>query len=189
MKKNLPIIVAILLPIIVVVGVLLTLYLPSRSINPEYNILYVVNNDRSNGYYSNEFRYLISGGKLVKEDIPQVNNNNVNKNIDITTRIKPDVEQPRLYVFDVKTEETKEVSYNEALMLDIIKVGNISPEGYSVSYTRDYNNSVIFELFGGYSGDYGWRFTDGKVSIFKESTLSRSDSRYYYNAEVLGWVK
>jgi len=186
MKKNLPIIVAILLPIIVVGGVLLALYIPSRDIKPEYNILYVVNNvdNYARVNYSNEFRYVISGGELIKEDLPQVNKN---LTIEIPTRIKPDIDQPKLYVFDVKTEETKEVSYDEALMLDIIKAGNISPEGYSVSYTRDYNNSGVFELFGGYSREYGWRFTDGKVSIFKKSVLP--DSRYYYNAEVLGWVK
>ena len=184
MKRNLPIIVAILLPIIVVGGVLLTLYLPSRDINPEYNILYVVNNS-ANGYYSNECGYLISEGELMREDVPQASSNNIPR--EITTRIKPDVDQPKLYVFDVKTEETKELSYNEALELDIIKAGSISPEGYSVSYTRDYNNSGIFELFGGYSREYGWRFTDGKVSIFKKSVMP--DPRYYYNAEVLGWIK
>jgi len=187
MKKNLPIIVAILLPIIVVGGVLLALYIPSRDIKPEYNILYVVNNvdNYARVNYSNEFRYVISGGELIKEDLPQVYKN---LPTEITTRIKPDANQPKLYVFNVKTGETTEVSYEDALKLEIVKAGNISPEGYSVSYTRDYNNSGIFELFGGYSREYRWRFTDGKISIFKEITPPNYNYSYY-NAEVLGWVE
>ena len=178
-KRNLPIIVAILLPLIVVGAVALSLYLPTKNINPEYTVVFVINN-QSRGYYEDSFRYVVSDNRVKKVEIPLFEKDKSR------IRVLSEDQKPKLYTYNFENKELKEILPDEIGTLGITKSGNISPEGYTVEYSYNRSNTGVFEIFGGYSRDYGWKITENNTSIFeKMSVLGNS----YRNVEVLGWTK
>ena len=64
MKKNIPLIFAISIPVLMVIGIALSIYLPTLFVKPEYDFLYSIGGDYS---YRNE--YAVENGKLVKKPV------------------------------------------------------------------------------------------------------------------------
>lgn len=177
MKKNLPLIVALILPLLVVGIVLISVSVPAQDLDIEHKVIFAVNNEPY-GNYQDEYVYIVSDGKVVQFNIAEFNEN--------ARRVRLPQEEPRLYIYDFETRELAELSFEEAGQFEIVKTGNISPEGYYLSYSYAGGSAGIFDLFVGYSGDYGWKIEKGNVSVFRELP---DISGIYWNAEILGWVR
>jgi hypothetical protein len=182
-KKHLPLIVAIALPIIFIGILAVAILLPSMKINPQHDFVYTDARER-NEYpykviqYKND--YVLKEGKVTLRPLNS-------KYDDITGLMKQDIElrdAPKLYYYSVTENTSREISLEDAQKL-ILVAGPSSPDGYNVKY--EYNNDGIFELFGG-SRDSGYVITKGAG----RKNLSGMDTiENYYGGEeflLIGWV-
>jgi hypothetical protein len=108
--KHLPLIVAIALPIIFIITLAITLSIPASKIKPEFNFIYT---DISQEYYKNynmvqyKNMYDIKDKKLVLVPI-------ISQKEDIYNKTQIEYKNaPTLYHYDVKTNITKEVTFEE----------------------------------------------------------------------------
>lgn len=163
MKKHLPIIVAILLPIVVVLSIITTVYVSKSNISPEYDLVYAVYNSYG------DYGYTADGDVVVKNEYENKSFNRENTEAEV-------------YIYDFEKEESMKVDNPEGL--ELTKAGNISPDGYRVSFSYGRGNGV-FEIFGGYNRDYGFIISDGKSDVFKKIDIVYD----YRNPDILGWVK
>ena len=157
------------------------IYVPSLSVNPQYNFVYVTENTDYYGYnnaYKNTYE-VDASGHLVLVPTPLNRNPYPEKPM-----YKADA--PDLFIYDVKANTARQVTLEE--MKDIILTrGPSSPDGYTVTYT--YNNDGIFELFGGGGRDDGYVISKGKGT--KRLTGLNNNDRYSYNRgfKLVGWIK
>jgi hypothetical protein len=135
-KKNLPLIVALLIPFVLTLVVASSVYLPSKGQLPQYDFIYTVFNHREPGtaYYE------VVSGKIV-----QVNTERKPSDIDSPAYLSgPSVE---LFYYDVESQTSRELTYEEAsgYTVDSSWTG---PDGYRVEYG---SNQGVFPFFdGGY---------------------------------------
>ncbi len=146
-KKNIPLIVGIALPFVLIAVLAAIVYIPSLFVNPSHNFVYTYE-DRY--YYDGSYdtRYEVENGKIVVKDIPRLQSEEMKVTEDVVHK-----GNPPLYMYDVKHHTTHKITLEEAqaMMLD---PGPSSPDGYSVEYR--YGHDGIFEIFGssGNSSDY-----------------------------------
>lgn len=192
LKKNFAIVVAFLLPILLIVIVALTTYLPSLFISTDYNFVYTSCADGGRyynyPYYCDSYlekRYSVRNNKLV--ELP------VDLTIDSDKNGIPDFNGKypgRIFLHDTEKNESREISLEEAQALTLNNLLT-SPDGVTVSGGHDYNREGYFFPFpfsgGGYSS-YGHYLTKGKSK--SKLNLINSSDRYYYenNFQFLGWV-
>lgn len=161
-KKNIPLILGVSIPILMILFVVASIYLPGIFIQPKYNFIYI-----SGGY---DLVYSVSGGKIIKAT-------------PLNPPYRPSLEE-KLYFHDVLENKSKEISYEEAQKYNLDP--NIeSPDGFQVTYGT---SSGGFFPFFFYSGtDYDTRYLTGhnvnkKLNILKSGLYSDS-------FRFLGWVK
>ncbi len=187
-KKNFAILLAFLLPILLIIIVALTTYLPSFFISTNYNFIYTSCTDSTN-YYSSpcdnylQKRYSVVDGKLVV--------NTVDLNQDSNKDGVPDYKNytARIFLHDTKNNESREISLKEAQALTLNDLLT-SPDGVSVGSGYSYNGGGCgLFLFGGCGGSsYGYYLTKGK-SKSKLNLINNTDQYYYQNNfQFLGWV-
>lgn len=163
MKKYLPVIVAVALPLIFVIGVIIyaaLLNTPAFEINhkalmtTEESFVFVNNYDQV---------------EIDERKIEDHGNYRVSSIRDID-----------FYIYDFEKEELEEVTYEEVKELKLHK-GEKSPEGVFVEY--QYSRNDIAEMFGGnrQSGYYA-------VKDNKKARLNTSQYSNYRGLEVIGWV-
>jgi len=173
MKKHLPLIVGISLPIIFILLISIAIFVPSFFIKPQYNFIY--SSEDYYGYnqgYKNT--YAVEDGSIVLQALP-VQPNQTYKG-----------DSPTLYLYDVKNNSSHKITLNETKKYTIDS-GPSSPDGYTIKYER--NHDGIFELFGS-NGDGSGYFIE-KDSGKKELTGLINDSQYYYqnSFKLIGWIK
>lgn len=171
-KKNITLILGISIPILMILFVAGSIYLPGLFIQPRFNFLYVSGDDYY--YYNNEQQYSVQNDRLIKNEIKQPENGNYN----------PPRGEVKLFIYDVVKNESKQVSFDEAQKLNLDS-NNISPDGFEVVYGS--RGDGIFPFFF-YSGtDYNARYLKGH-NVSKKLNIQLSGS-YYYNFRFLGWIK
>ena len=175
--KNIPILIGIALPFLFIIIIAAMVYLPSISVKPQYNFLYTSSETRVR--FDGEmsiYSYGVREGKLVTKQNPK--------------RYPEQVlldEKPTLYVYDVKANASREISFDEAQKLSL-DAGPTSPDGYTVTYK--YGHNGIFELFGSDTNKNGYFITKGNGA--KKLTGFGNLGRYwgYEGAfEIIGWIK
>ncbi len=183
LKKHLPLIVAIALPIIFIGILALVIAVPSMRINPQHDFVYVDKYERdANPYmvvtYKNE--YVLKDGKL--ELYPLNSRFDELSGIDKESREYRDA--PKLYYYSVAENTSREISFADAQQLALV-AGPSSPDGYTVKY--EYNSDGVFELFG---SDSGSEYVIAKGNARKTLTGMPSDANYYggYDFTLIGWV-
>lgn len=183
-KKNFVLLLAFSLPVVLVLVVALSVYLPSRFLSTRYDFVYTACTDGATMYYYNcghftPVQYEVRDGKLgvVPVDPQQdANGNGV-----------PDVQEQasrRLFLHDTKKNESTEITLDQAKALQLSGLLT-SPDGVLVS--SGYSSSGDFLLFGGGS-TYGYYLTKGKAK--SELHLIGSANRSYYDRDFqfVGWV-
>jgi len=186
-KKNFAILLAFILPIVLIIVVALSTYLPSLFISTNYNFIYTSCADGRNYYYYDcnyylEKRYTVVDGKLVANTIDSTQDSDNDKIPDIKENYTA-----RIFLHDTKANESREISLEEAQMLSLNGLLT-SPDGVTVSSDYSYSGGGEFFIFGGGSSSYGYYLTKGKSK--SKLNLINDNDRYYYqnNFNFLGWV-
>jgi hypothetical protein len=174
MRKNLPLILGFAIPILMVVFVIGTIYVPALIVKPHYGFVYAT----GNRYYDYGDHYVVESGKVIKKTIP------VPKN---STNNYPYQDNLKLYIYDTEKDSSKEITLDEAQKLTLDQ--NIkSPDGFVLD--QGYGNSGIFELFGS-NRDYNAHYLKKGIVSKKIYLTTPSNNIYSYNGDIqfLGWVK
>jgi len=188
LRKNFAIVLAFLLPILLIAGVAVTLYVPSLFLSTDYNFLYALCKDDRNYYnYGTcdsylRARFTVVDGKL--KDTP------VDPKLDLNKDGLPDFSDTygaRVFLHDTQKNESREISVQEAQLLNLNNLLT-SPDGVTVS-SRYSRGADVFP-FGGGGSSFGYYLTKGN-SRSKLNLIHTNDDYYYYNEnnfEFLGWV-
>jgi hypothetical protein len=184
-KQNLTIVLAFSLPLLLIIIVALSTYLPSLFLSTNYNFVYSACTDGTNYSYYNCDNYLqnrlvVVDGKLIVNDI--------NPTLDSDKDGIPDTNEnykERIFLHDTEKNESREITIEEAQGLSLNNLVT-SPDGVSVSSDYSHGGEFLFLFDGGSS--YGYYLMKGN----SKSTLNLigSDDRYYYrnNFQFIGWV-
>lgn len=182
-KKHLPLIVAIALPIIFIGILAIAILVPSMRMNPQHDFVYVDKYERdANPYmvvtYKND--YVLKDGKIELYPL----NTPFDELSGIPKESREYRDAPKLYYYSVAENTSREISFADAQGLSLVP-GPSSPDGYTVKY--EYNSDGVFELFG---SDSGSEYVITKGAARKTLTGMPFDANYYggYEFILLGWV-
>ncbi len=188
-KKNFAVLLAFILPLLLIIIVTLSIYIPSLFVSTEYNFVYASCSNGTSVYPDDCYTYLqkfysVVDGKIVKNTVPLNNNYNNPK----TTAYFDDKYAAHIFLYDSKKNESKEISFDQAQSLALNDLLT-SPDGVMVSSGYNYGGGCDFFFFGGCGGSsYGYYFMKGGNK--HKINLVNMDNRYYYNSnfQFLGWV-
>jgi hypothetical protein len=184
-KRNFTVVLAFLLPVFLIIGVALSVYLPSARLQTDYNFVYVLCGDTTD-YYSYRCEDYLRQRYSIEDD--RISLNEVSLNYDVNKdEISSSVENytSRFFLHDTEANESREITLDE---VQILRFSNLvtSPDGITVS--NIYNRSPNFFLIVDGNSSYGYYLTKGKVK--SKLNLINDDDRYYYrgNFKFIGWV-
>lgn len=190
LKKNFAVLLAFVLPILLIVIVALSTYLPSLFLSTSYNFVYTACTDGRDYYYPYycdtylQKRYSVVNNKLVEYPVDLTIDSNKDGVPDFNGKYTA-----RIFLHDTKKNESREITLEEAKLLTLNNLLT-SPDGVTVLSNYSYSGGGdFFFLFGGGGREnYGYYLTKGK-SKSKLNLINNSD-RYYYqnNFQFLGWV-
>ncbi len=165
--KNLPLLIAVCIPVLMIVFVAASIYLPALFIKPQYDFLYLTGQDY--GYCTWDYR--VENKKLVR-----------------VVRSNPYKEAPQecttqFFRYDVEENANREVTLEEAQTLTLDGNGE-SPDGFTV--TRGGNGGGFFPLFSE-GGNYNSIYLTKGSAVSRKITL-RTGPDYYPEFRLLGWV-
>jgi len=168
LKKNITLVIGISIPILMIIFVAISIYLPGFFVSPKFNFLYVSGDDY---YYYDQYQYSVQNGELMKNEIKKPEN-----------RSYEPIKEVKLYVHDVAKNKSREITFEEARSLNLDS--NVkSPDGFEIAY-GSHSGSFLFS--GG--SDYGVRYLTGN-NISKKLDLQLAGSSYYNNFRFIGWIK
>jgi hypothetical protein len=192
-KKNFVLLLAFALPVVLVVAVALSTYLPSMFISTDYNFVYALCDDdyHYGSYNCADYlreRYTVKEGKLVENVVianilPDGNEDNRQEKID--PHRQEMISAHRIFLHNTEKNESREITIEEAQTLTLQDLLT-APDGVTVS--SHYDNDVdVFPFFSG-SSSYGYYLTKGK-SRSKINLINYNDRYYYRNSfQFIGWV-
>lgn len=166
--KNLPLLVGLAIPFLMILFVAASIYLPQlfSHAEPKQDFLYVTGES-----YPTE-HFVVRNGKLEKREIKLPEN-------------RPPPREPRLFVHDVSKNESREISFDEAQKF-ILDSRNQSADGFEVVYgTR---GSGFFPLLFWSDTDYQSVYLKGPGKARKMNVVLSAPPHYYYNFRFLGWI-
>lgn len=185
-KKNFVVILSFALPILLIVIVALSVYLPSFFLSTNYNFIYSVctNGTNYSPYQCNNYlqkNYSVVKGKIVA--------NSTDSKQDLNKDGVPDINKSynaRIFLYDTKKKESREITLEEAQALSLNELLT-SPDGVTVSSNYDRGGDDFLVLFDR-GASYGYYLAKGKSK--NKINLINSDDRYYYrdNFQFIGWV-
>lgn len=185
--KQLPVIIAIALPVLFIIIISLVLYVPAMSVRPAHDFIYSYSSENGyypySGYYRNTYK--VSDGRIVTE--PVYNVNKLESNGSVVAR----GDYPPIYRYDVNVGASREISLADARKL-VLDAGPSSPDGYSVSY--EYGRGDIFDLFGSNRNNSGYFISKGGARKRIEGLVGANgiiNQNIYgdQGIKVVGWVK
>ena len=171
-KKNIPLYIALAVPIVMIIIVAAFIYLPGIGKKPRYNFLYVSGDYASYNYPGS---YNVVNGRIAK--IPTTNTNGTPYPVQMAVT-------PQLYVYNVTTNVSREISYDAAVGYTLDPATQ-SPDGYTVQQGSGGGGDF---LFGGGVSDYNDWFLKGHNRSLKLN-LKTTGSPSYYNVQFLGWIE
>jgi len=165
-KKHLSLILGFSIPIVMIIFVAASIYIPGLFVHPKFNFLYTTNQY----YYDN--RYIVNNGRLIYNP-PSSDQYYDSSQVSGLTE---------LYLHNVITNESTQISYEQAQDLQLDS-STESPDGFKV---ENGNESSGF-LFFGYSGDDSSEYLVGH-NVSKKLNINTDTSTYDYPIHFLGWV-
>jgi hypothetical protein len=185
LKKNGIILLAFLLPIVVIAGVALSVYLPSAFLKTDYDFVYIscsnINGTVRDCSQAFQRKYDVQHQHIAIREIGIAQDFN-SDNIPDRHQLSSD----RIFYHDTKKNESYEISFDDAKKLvlnDLIT----SPDGVTVSGNYSRSGGDFFP-FGGGSSSYGYYLTKGKARS-KLNLINTTDQYYYQNNfQFIGWV-
>ncbi|MDP3883173.1 MAG: hypothetical protein Q8Q48_03915 [Candidatus Staskawiczbacteria bacterium] len=175
-KGNLSLIFGVSIPILMIIFVAASIYIPQMFIKPEYNFLYLSGNNTCSHVAGNNQIFSVKNGKVVNNlsGLPNLTDQILQYCLSRSSEIK-------FYLYDMKAEKTSEVSFAYAQTLNLDPALE-SSDGFQI--IKGTYSGGIFPFF--YSNsDYNSRYVQGHNISKKINTQQGS----YYNFTFLGWVK
>lgn len=173
-KKNLPLLVSLAIPVLMILFVAAAVYLPALfAAPPQYDFLFAFNNN----YYDNRYRYRVDSGRVVRIDLPMPPERQKEPHA-------PTPLDPELYLYDVETDTARQISLEETQKLRISD--NVqSPDGYEVRQGRGGSDFPFF-----FHSSYDWqaRYLVGHGTSRLLHLPRKGDPNYYDNVQFLGWI-
>ncbi len=111
--KKIPLILGLSIPILMILFVAGSIYLPGLFVQPKFNFSYTTGDD----YYYIVRHYLVQNGRLIKNEV------------EYPEYYKGNRTEPGLYIHDVAKNESKEISFSEAQKLTL-NSNSKSPDGF-----------------------------------------------------------
>lgn len=151
LRQNLPVIIAISLPILLVVFIALLTMLPNLGPKPQYDFLFIKQPTRSHYEASScvvySHYYDIENGTLIKKPytVSVFDKKEVAEPCYGYSQIRQE-EVPELYIYRTLHGTVYPITFEQARLLKV-RGETISPDGYTV--TKRMINRGILELFGG----------------------------------------
>ena len=196
-KQNIPLVIGLLIPVAMVVFVACAIYIPKFFIKPHYSFAYAV------GSYP-EYD---EGETVEATPVPTIKNGATAPiaNVDSTKKCirhsykvvrgkitdtvsssecysyRYNTTPPQFFVYDVKTNTTKEVTFAELQKITLNDSAK-SPDDFIVSNGYGGEDFSMF-MFGGNRGEYSV-YMKGKI-VNKELNISLKDR---YNFDFVGWL-
>ena len=159
-KEKLPLIVGIGLPLLLILYVAITVYLPSLFVKPKYNFIYTNTN-----YY--DYDVNVIDGRV-----------NVDPRYTDNTSRTYIPKQPTLFLYDVVDDKTTQISLTQAQTY-ILDPSNKSPDGFTVGKSESDGYSFFPFFFG----------SSGRGTYLMGKGLSRRiTDQGYYNFKFVGWI-
>jgi len=163
-KRNPSLIIGFSLPLVMIIVVAISIYIPQMFLHPKYNFLYSTDTD-----YTGVQIYTVANQHL-SEQFPT----------DVQTTPAP---SPQLFVHNVTTNESKAITNDEAKKLTL-DPSIESPDGYRLQEGN--SNSGFFPFFGGGSYESSQYLVGHNAS--KRLNLKYYTARYYYPVHFIGWI-
>ena len=164
-KKNIPLIVALSIPVLMIVLISISIYAPALFIKkPTVNFIYSTEGD-----YCYQNRYLVKAGKIVENEMKKPEDNNSCRNY----------RKARLFYYDVQHNMSREISMDEAAKFTVDESIK-STDGFEV-VSGSGSSDIFF-----FSGDYDKYLKKGAY-IRRLNIVRPIDS--YYDFKFIGWVK
>src|SRR3990167_3813581 len=163
MKEKLPLIVGILIPILLILFVVVSVYLPSLFVKPKYDFVYT-----TNARYDYDVKVL--DGKI--SATPRYNDQYYSGN-----QYRRTPPEPTFFVYDVTADKSKSISLAQAQTYNLDS-SNKSPDGFTVGRNESDGYS-FFPFF--YGSSQRGVYLQGKG-------LNRKIQDQYYDFQFLGWV-
>ena len=177
--------VGLAIPVVVIIVVFIMSLLSRQGFTPKYDFLYYFNNGY--GYcYNGDSYYYVKDGQInqtdIKTDYPNRADCIKDKNILAGGSFN------RIYRYSVIDEKSYPLTLIEAQKLKL-DVGPVSPAGENIHNDYGYNNSGIFEIFGGRRYDYNSSYylidENKKIKIVNIVTPNNNS---YYDFKFIGWI-
>lgn len=193
-KNNITVILAFALPILLVIGIALSTYLPGLFLSTKYNFIYATCDREVDSYYFSydcanylNGRYKVENGRLTTIEIPPLSPpksgrptlDDYNEHISMTP-------VARLFLHNSKNNEGREITLAEVQKFSLNGLIT-SPDGVSVE--NSYDRGAGFFPFFDDSSQYGYYLTKGSRRQ-KLNLVGEDERNYYYrdNFKFIGWV-
>ncbi len=173
-KENLILWIGLSIPIIALIFVAIFAYVPSN-FTAEYDFLYYLHNDNSDYYYCiYDDIYFVKNQKIMITSITD--------DIDFDCKSLTISDLPKIYRYDVSSDERTVLSFTEATSLRLDN-SKLSPDFMSID-NGDYNDMGIFGIFGSSNNYSDLYLKNNKDKMKKINTGSGG----YYDFNFIGWV-
>jgi len=185
-KKHGIIIIAFALPILLIAGIAVSVYLPGMFISTQYDFVYATCGDGINRYYGYDCTAHLNNLYSVKDGALVVNT--IDPNQDTDQDKIPDIKENytiRFFLHDTEANEGREITLAEAQGFSFSGLLT-SPDGVAVENGQD-RSVEVFPFFG---GNYREGFYLTKGSKQRRIDLINENDGYYYNNnfKFIGWV-
>lgn len=168
-EKNFALWIGLSIPVLMIIFVAASIYIPSLFFHPKTNFLLVTGLD----YGPSQDEYTVQNGKLVKNAVSRPNNNGP-------------VRLPVFYIYDVKKNLSQTVSFEDAQKL-ILDPTPRSPDGYEIRRSGEFDG--LFSLMLGGERDAHALYLQGKGGSRAIVNPDQSHPNYYFwNTQFLGWI-
>ncbi|MFZ2125208.1 MAG: hypothetical protein WA087_00295 [Candidatus Saccharimonadales bacterium] len=164
LKQHITLIAGISIPILMIIFVAASIYLPALFIKPQYNFVYTIDS------YYNSARYVVINNRLTSE-----------ANSDYYSRSEQG--PSKLYLYDVKSDKSQEISYDTASSFSLSS-NTESLDGFSV--VNGESSGGFFPFYYSSSGHDNFYIKNGNSS--KKLNDIKLNESSYYNFRFLGWV-
>lgn len=164
-KKNIPLILGFSIPVLMIIFVAASIYVPGIFSKPKYNFLYSTDGD----YFGSQ-NYSVESNKVVL---------NPRRTPYDTYPVYP---TPKLYIHDVTTNKSSPISFQNAQFLKL-DASEESPDGYKLENGINHSDG-FFPLFW-YSSDNNQEYLVGHNTSKK---LELTHGTTYYSVHFLGWI-
>jgi hypothetical protein len=164
-KKNLPLVVALGIPVVLTLVIAFAIYLPGFGAEPSYDFVYATGN-----YYGNGTTYDVVNGKVA--EVPGIQyEETMPKPPTYTTQVA------QLYHYDIETKTSKNITLEEAQAYRL-ETSRTSPDGYLI---QNGSSSGFFPFYD--RDNYYDQYLVGNNRRIKTTI-----SDYDYDFAFLGWV-